>query len=161
MQKEPGLHKLHMVTRNEQETRSVARQLAMKLMPDDVILLQGDLGAGKTTFTQGLAEGLGVLDNATSPTFTLVQEYRGGRLPLYHFDLYRLAGPEEVFNLGFFDYLEQGGVAVVEWPERLGSETPLERLVVNIQTVNEGTRTITLRGTGERYEALIRELEAA
>src|SRR5690242_19053467 len=132
-----------LTTRNESETHDLAARLAALVSPGDVLLLRGDLGAGKTTFTRGLAQGLGIHLPVTSPTFTLIQEYRGGRVPLYHFDLYRLYGPQEVFDLGFFDYLEQGGVVVVEWPERLGDDLVEEWLAVDMAIQDDDSRRIT------------------
>jgi tRNA threonylcarbamoyladenosine biosynthesis protein TsaE len=149
---------VQLTTRSESETRDLAARLAAMLSPGDVLLLRGDLGAGKTTFTQGLAQGLGIHAPVTSPTFTLVQEYRGGRLPLTHFDLYRLDGPDEVFDLGFFDYLEQGGVVVVEWPERLGADLPEEWLAVELAIEEDDARRITLTARGARLEAAARAM---
>lgn len=106
-------------TRGEQETAAVGRDLARTLEPDAVVLLSGDLGAGKTAFVRGLAEGLGIdPQEVSSPTFTLVQEYRGGRLPLFHVDLYRLR-PVEVGDLGLEEITRSGGVTAIEWPDRL------------------------------------------
>jgi tRNA threonylcarbamoyladenosine biosynthesis protein TsaE len=150
---------MDLLTHNAKETRAFAARLATQVQRGDLLLLHGDLGAGKTTFAQGLAEGLGIAAGVTSPTFTLVQEYRGGRLPLYHFDLYRLGGPDEVFDLGFFDYLEQGGVVVVEWPERLGESLPDERLDITLSAAGEAERTITLLARGARHTQLLTALE--
>ena len=105
---------------SEQETEALARELAKTLSPGDVLALEGDLGAGKTAFTRGLAAGLGYPGRVTSPTFTIVNEYEGGRLPLFHFDLYRLTSPEELFDIGWEDYLDRGGVCCVEWSQRGG-----------------------------------------
>lgn len=107
------------VTESEEETAQVGRDLATKLRSGDVVLLHGDLGAGKTAFTKGLAEGLGVSrDEVSSPTFTLIQEYRGGRLPLFHVDLYRLNDPREIEDLGL-DEIAADGVLAIEWAEKL------------------------------------------
>jgi tRNA threonylcarbamoyladenosine biosynthesis protein TsaE len=149
---------VELTTRSESETRDLAARLAAMLSAGDVLLLSGDLGAGKTTFTQGLAQGLEIHAPVTSPTFTLVQEYRGGRLPLYHFDLYRLGGPAEVFELGFFDYLEQAGVVVVEWPERLGDDLPEEWLAVEVAIEEGDSRRILLTARGARLEAVARAM---
>ena len=111
-------------TASEAETGAVARQLAARLEPGSVILLSGDLGAGKTAFVRGLAEGLGVPpEGVSSPTFTLVQEYRGGRLPLWHVDLYRLNDPREIDDLGL-DEVAAGGVLAIEWAEKLPRPLP-------------------------------------
>lgn len=140
------------LTQHPEETAALAHRLAAHLQAGDLILLQGGLGAGKTTFVQGLAQGLGVREPVTSPTFTLIHHYSGGRLPLYHFDLYRLEGEEEVADLGFEEYLEQQGVIVVEWAERLGSLTPSEYLRVNITRSGESARTLEIQPFGARYE---------
>ncbi len=102
------------------ETQALGVALAEILRPGDVIAYTGDLGAGKTTMTQGIAQGLGVAEPVTSPTFTIVQEYLGGRIPLFHMDLYRLSGEDDLFDLGFEEYLYRGGVTVLEWSEIAG-----------------------------------------
>jgi len=131
------------VTRSEAETATVGHALAQTLDPDAVVLLSGDLGAGKTAFVRGLAEGLGV-DPAevSSPTFTLIQEYRGGRLTLYHIDLYRLT-PREVDDLGLDDLSLEGGVLAVEWPDRW-TRVPGDALRVELVATGEDERTITM-----------------
>jgi tRNA threonylcarbamoyladenosine biosynthesis protein TsaE len=110
-----------LTTSSVEETLRIGEVLGKLLEPGDVILLQGDLGTGKTAFTQGIGRGLDVLGTINSPTFTILKEY-SGRLPLYHFDLYRLEEPEEFTTLGFEDYFDQNGVCVVEWAERAESE---------------------------------------
>jgi len=109
---------MEFLTHSVAETRSLAKQLADKLKPGNIVALGGDLGMGKTAFTAGLAAGLGVTDRVTSPTFTIVNEYEGGRLPLFHFDLYRLEHADELFDIGWEDYLFRNGVCAVEWSER-------------------------------------------
>jgi tRNA threonylcarbamoyladenosine biosynthesis protein TsaE len=143
------------LTQNPEETAELARRLAAHLQAGDLILLEGDLGAGKTTFVQGLAQGLGVQAPVTSPTFTLIHHYYGGRLPLYHFDLYRLEGEEEIIGLGFEEYLEQKGVIVMEWAERLGSLAPSECLRVKIARSGENARTFEIQPFGEHYETAL------
>ena len=113
------------ISNSAQETEALGERLAARLRPGDVIAYTGDLGAGKTAFTRGLARGLGVADRVTSPTFTIVNEYEGGRLPLFHFDLYRMDSPEELFDIGWEDYLARGGVCAVEWSEH--ARVPLRR----------------------------------
>ncbi len=117
------------------ETREIGRELAAKLQAGDVITLSGDLGAGKTVFTKGLAEGLGVQELVTSPTFTILQEYYDGRLPLYHFDAYRIEDPEEMTEIGFQDFLESGGVCVIEWAERIEELLPARRIDITIERI--------------------------
>src|SRR5438552_3548032 len=137
-------------TKSANETRRFAACLARRLRAGDVVLLHGDLGAGKTTFVQGLAAGLGVRTPVTSPTFTLIHEYAAGGVDLFHFDPYRLAGTGDIADLGFEDYLARGGIIVVEWGERLGEFTPPERLDVHIEVGEAETRSITLTPVGAR-----------
>lgn len=125
-------------THSESETETVGEALAATLSPGTVIAFTGDLGAGKTAFTRGLARGLGVGERVTSPTFTIVNEYEGGRLPLFHFDMYRLESSEELFDIGWEDYLRRGGVCAVEWSEKV-ADALVGALRVDIR-----------RGEGER-----------
>jgi tRNA threonylcarbamoyladenosine biosynthesis protein TsaE len=133
-------------THSELETAALGRELAAALSAGDVVLLVGDLGAGKTAFVRGLAEGLGVhRDEVSSPTFTLVQEYRGGRLPLFHVDLYRLNNSREIDDLGL-DEIADDGVLAVEWAEKLTGDARLKpsRYIVRIQHGAEDVRTIEI-----------------
>jgi tRNA threonylcarbamoyladenosine biosynthesis protein TsaE len=133
------------VTRSEAETRAVARTLAARLDAGAVVLLTGDLGAGKTAFVRGLAEGLGARpDDVSSPTFTLVQEYRGGRLVLYHADLYRLSAAA-ADELGLEEVGLRDGVLAVEWPDRL-LHTPPDAVRVCLTWVNDTTRDVAIDG---------------
>lgn len=130
-------------TTSEAETRATARTLATTLRPGAVLLLLGDLGAGKTAFVRGLAEGLGIAEDAvSSPTFTLVQEYRGGRLPLYHADLYRLPEGVSLDDLGL-DEVAEDGVLAIEWPERLARPVP-GAVAIRIAIDDDTARTITI-----------------
>ena len=104
-------------THSPEETEAVGRKLAVQLQPGDVLAYYGDLGAGKTAFTRGLASGLGVTETVTSPSYTIVNEYLSGRLPLFHFDMYRLGSADELFDIGWEDYLARGGICAVEWSE--------------------------------------------
>jgi tRNA threonylcarbamoyladenosine biosynthesis protein TsaE len=134
------------ITHSEAETAAVGCDLARSLVPGAVVLLSGNLGAGKTAFVRGMAEGLGIDPaDVSSPTFTLVQEYRGGRLPLYHVDLYRLR-PIEVDDLGLDEMTLEGGVTAIEWPDRLprGFE---DALTVRIELGDDSTRTISISGS--------------
>ena len=134
-----------MRTESEEETRNVATALAGRLTPGAVILLHGDLGAGKTAFVRGLAEGLGVSDDpVSSPTFTLVHEYTGGRVPLYHADLYRLPDGASLDDLGLDEVAEEG-VLAIEWPERLARDIP-GSIDVRIDIVSDTGRLITIDG---------------
>ena len=130
-------------THSESETAAVGRDLGVMLETESVVLLFGDLGAGKTAFVRGLAEGLSVSPaDVTSPTFTLIQEYRGGRLPLLHVDLYRLDDPREIDDLGL-DELGSGAVVAIEWAERL-PRPPADAIVVRIEYAGEDVRAISI-----------------
>ena len=141
------------ITRSASETEQLGARLAERLLPGDVIALRGGLGAGKTAFTRGLARGLGIEDPVTSPTYTIVDEYSQGRLPLFHFDMYRLRSAEELFDLGWEDYLDRGGVCAVEWSENVW-EALEDPIVVSIERdpEDDGLRRITI--TGGRHEDL-------
>ncbi len=140
-----GLH----FSRTPEETLNLAEELALSFTGElYVVALEGDLGAGKTLFAKGLARGLGVEDwyYLNSPTFTLINEYRG-RLPLFHFDLYRLGDENELFDLGFSDYLSGSGVLAIEWPEKILPLLPKENLWrVHLELVGEGERRIGIKG---------------
>ena len=135
------------LTHNEIETEALGETLARRLGPGDVVAYRGDLGAGKTAFTRGLARGLGCTGRVTSPTFTVVNEYEG-RLPLFHFDLYRLAGEEELCDVGWEDYLDRGGVCAVEWSEQTPEALPPSTVFVTLSRCpGEDTwRTVRVEG---------------
>ncbi len=118
---------------SEKDTRAFAAELAEKAGPGDVIALVGDLGTGKTTLTKYIAEALGVTDVITSPTFNIVCEYKTGRMPLYHFDVYRLTGPEEVYDLGFDEYFYGDGLCVIEWADLIEETLPEETIFIEMQ----------------------------
>ena len=131
------------ITNSESETAAIGRALAGTFSAGDVVLLEGDLGAGKTAFVRGLAEGLGVApDDVSSPTFTLVQEYRGGRLPLFHVDLYRLNDPREIDDLGL-DEIADDGVLAIEWAEKLPAP-PRDAVRVRIEHADGDRRRISV-----------------
>ena len=135
------------ITNSPEETEALGARLARALEPGAVVAFTGDLGAGKTAFVRGLARGLGVQDRVTSPTFTVVNEYEGGRLPLFHFDLYRLGSADELFDIGWEDYLARGGVCAVEWSERM--EELLEPGTIRVDLrrgEDEDRRVITVEG---------------
>ena len=132
------------VVKSVEETYNVAKQVADKLEGKEIILLNGDLGAGKTTFTKGIAKALGITDVVTSPTFTFMKEYQG-RLNLYHFDMYRVQEADELYELGLNDYLGMdGGVCVIEWNKFEGIKNPI---VINIEVIDETTRKIEIKWT--------------
>ncbi len=135
------------VTDSPEETEDLGVRLGEKVRPGTVVAFTGDLGAGKTAFTRGLARGLGVTDRVTSPTFTIVNEYEGGRLPLFHFDLYRLSAPEELFDIGWEDYLARDGVCAVEWSENAGELPEEETVRVDIRRgEHDGQRVLEVEG---------------
>ena len=133
------------ITHSPAQTEAVGAALAARLSPGAVIAYRGDLGAGKTAFTRGLARGLGVKENVTSPTFTIVNEYLSGRMPLFHFDMYRLGSEDELFDIGWEDYLERGGVCAVEWSENVWGAME-DAIVVTVSRVDEDTRKIVIEG---------------
>ena len=132
------------ISHSPQQTFDLGRQLAASLRRGDVLALAGDLGAGKTQFTKGLAEGLGVESDVTSPTFTLVHEYHGGRLSLFHIDLYRLEDEEEVLGIGIDDYLESDGVTLIEWADKFEALMPPDVRWVRFNILEGDEREITL-----------------
>lgn len=137
------------ISQNEPETRDLAREVAGKLNPGDVILFTGEMGAGKTAFTKGLSEYFGTDEEVSSPTFALVHEYPGN-VPIFHFDLYRIEGFDDLYAIGFFDYLDRGGIIVVEWSENVPElERELENVVkVDIRKLSENGREIVVSGKG-------------
>ena len=140
------------VTNSPAETEALGQRLAETLQPGDVIAYTGDLGAGKTAFTRGLARGLGITERITSPTFTIVNEYLSGRIPLFHFDMYRLSSSDELFDIGWEDYLSRDGVCAVEWSENV--EDALQdaiRVTIEKDADEPDTRHITITG-GPRFE---------
>lgn len=136
------------------ETIELGRQLSACLRPDDVVLLSGDLGAGKTQFSKGVAAGLGVSADVTSPTFNILIEYEGSSLMLYHFDLYRLEDAEELEDIDFYGMLESGGVSLVEWGDKFPDAMPDEYLDVRIAVDGDGVRHLTATGRGDAGQRL-------
>ncbi|WP_407371153.1 tRNA (adenosine(37)-N6)-threonylcarbamoyltransferase complex ATPase subunit type 1 TsaE [Carnobacterium sp.] len=145
---------------NEEETRSIAAELAKFLEPGDVILLEGNLGAGKTTFTKGLAQGLGISKVIKSPTYTIIREYLEGRLPLYHMDVYRLEETGGI-DLGLEEYFEGDGVSIIEWATFIPEDLPQEYLQIKLVPVGEELleRELTFDPVGKRYEELLYSFE--
>lgn len=132
------------VAHSEAETAAFARDVANAVSPGDIIALTGDLGAGKTAFTKAVAAGLGVEDNVNSPTFTIVHEYTNGRIPLYHFDVYRLSNIEEFYDIGAEEYLFGSGVCIIEWADKVSEAIPGNALLIHIDYgMKEGERIYT------------------
>ena len=141
-------------TNSPEQTELLGKKLAELLRPGDVIAYYGDLGAGKTAFTRGLAAGLGIREAVTSPTYTIVNEYLSGRMPLFHFDMYRLSSSEELFDIGWEDYLARGGVCAVEWSENVADAlTDAISITIEKDPAQLDWRKITIEG-GARFEAL-------
>ena len=133
------------LTNSPAETEAVGAALGAVLQPGTVLAYRGDLGAGKTAFTRGLAKGLGCTDLVTSPTYTIVNEYLGGRLPLFHFDMYRLRSSDDLFDIGWDDYLDRNGICAVEWSENV--DDAMEGAVcITIEKLGEDARRITIEG---------------
>lgn len=135
---------MQITTHSADETQALGQRLAKRLLPGDVIAYFGDLGAGKTALTRGIAQGLGVTDLVTSPTYTIVNEYLTGRIPLFHFDMYRLGSSDELFDIGWEDYLARGAVCVVEWSEKVQDAFFGDEIVVRIDKLSDTERRITI-----------------
>ena len=133
-------------TNSAEETERLGQRLGETLRGGEVVAYLGELGAGKTAFTRGLARGLGISMRVTSPTYTIVNEYTGGRLPLFHFDMYRLGSEEELFDIGWEDYLIRGGVCAVEWSENVSGAME-DAITVRIEKTSDEGRKITIEGS--------------
>ncbi len=136
---------MEFITHSPEQTEAVGRALAEQLKPGTILAYRGDLGAGKTAFTRGLAKGLGATEPVTSPTYTIVNEYLSGRMPLFHFDMYRLSCSDDLFDIGWEDYLERGGVCAVEWSENV-DDAMTGAITVTIEKLGEDSRRITVTG---------------
>ena len=136
---------MEFITNAAAQTEALAQALAQRLSPGTVLAFEGDLGAGKTAFTRGLARGLGVRDPVTSPTYTIVNEYLGGRLPLFHFDMYRLTNSDDLWDIGWEDYLDRGGICAVEWSENV-RDALVDPITVRIEKIGDESRRITIIG---------------
>lgn len=153
---------LTITTKNEEETMNFAKKLTEFLKPGMVLILEGDLGAGKTTFTKGIGEGLGIQRLIKSPTYTIIREYMDGEYPLYHIDLYRLE-ESEVEDLGLEEYFEGEGLTVIEWPSVAPEELPKERLELrlNVDPSSPEQREIELTSAGEKYDNVLEQIRKA
>ena len=147
-----------MILRSPEQTRALGRRLGALLQAGDFVALVGELGAGKTLLVRGAAEGAGVTDAASSPTFALVNLYRGGKVALQHLDLYRLAGPAELFALGFEDLLAEPAATLCEWADRAGPALPSDRLEILLEQTGPRERRATLRAHGARARELLEAL---
>jgi tRNA threonylcarbamoyladenosine biosynthesis protein TsaE len=149
-------------TRNVNATQVLGRILGEAALPGTLVLLSGDLGAGKTAFTQGVARGLQIAEPVNSPTFTILKEHRSGRLPLFHFDLYRVATEDELWSLGFDEYFVGQGICVIEWAERVTEvwDNYDEWLWVTIQSVSSMTRCLEWQSKGNRHRDLLETIRS-
>ncbi len=153
---------MRIITENAEETQKLGMALAKLVTPGDTILLNGDLGAGKTTFTQGFARALGINRPLKSPTFTLVREYQTTNFPLYHLDVYRLGEEGGADELGLEEYFGRDGVAIIEWPEFIKAAWPNDFLTITIARTSshsEAERVVTLDATGQQSQAILEKLE--
>ncbi len=150
-----GMEDWNVVTESPEETMTLAEKLGNIAQPGDVLTLEGDLGAGKTSFTKGFAKGLGVKRVVNSPTFTIIKEYKG-RIPLYHMDVYRME--DEMEDLGLEEYFYGDGATVIEWPSMIASQLPEDRLMISLFHEGEMSRNIVFRTTGPRSVELLKEL---
>ena len=139
------------ISNSPQDTEKIAQEFAKELKGGEVIAFTGNLGMGKTCFTRGLAKGLGFKGEVTSPTFALVNEYRGGRLDVFHFDMYRVGDWDDLYSTGYFEYLDEDGVVVIEWSENIASALDNETIYINIEVIGESSRRITV-SRGEAFE---------
>src|SRR3954469_24957134 len=150
------------ISNNERDTERLGAALASVLPPGTVVALIGPLGAGKTRLVQAVATSFGVPPGrVTSPTFVLVNEYTGGRLPVYHFDTYRLKDDDEFLNLGPEEYFDSGGITFIEWADRVAALLPADRLEITIEVTSETTRRFTAKGTSPPTEAIVNRTQAA
>ena len=133
------------ITHNPEETENIGRRFAQRLERGDVIAYRGDLGAGKTAFTRGIASGLEITQQVTSPTYTIVNEYLEGRIPLFHFDMYRLSSSDDLFDIGWEDYLARGGICAVEWSENVADALD-DAVLVTINNLGNNEREIIIEG---------------
>lgn len=151
---------MKIISESKKDTLNLGKIISKNLKAGDIICLYGNLGAGKTVLAKGLAHNLGIKeDKVISPTFVLIRQYQG-KLPIYHFDLYRLKDSQEISDLGYEEYFYGNGLSVIEWPDRLGCLLPKEFLKIELKVISENKREIKLSAFGKRYTDLLRGLNA-
>jgi len=150
---------MRIISQSASDTLKIGRSIARNVRPGDIICLSGQLGAGKTVLTKGIAQGLGIKKDAViSPSFVLIRQHKKASIPLYHFDLYRLQDTGDILGLGYEEYLYDQGVAVIEWSERLKSLMPQEYLHIKLCVKTDAKRALTFAAHGARYQALLKEI---
>ena len=150
---------MHVLTDSPQKTRALGRLIARHAAPGDIVCLRGDLGSGKTVLTKGICSGLGInAQSVTSPTFVLLNRYEG-RIPVFHFDLYRLDDPLDLAAIGYEEYLFGDGISIIEWADKLGCLEPAEYLQVALRAQGKEKRSITVRAKGTRYALLLEKID--
>jgi tRNA threonylcarbamoyladenosine biosynthesis protein TsaE len=154
-------HALDLISHSVAQTQRLGARLGELARPGDLFCLEGDLGSGKTCFAQGIGRGLAIVEDITSPTFILANEHRGGRLTLYHLDVYRMNSAREVWGIGLDDYLSGEGVCVIEWAEKIRAVLPEECLWLAFRHLGEGKRGLLIKACGTRYEELLREFKTS
>ena len=143
--------KKEFISKSSKDTAALGERLGKCISSKTVIAFKGGLGAGKTCFTSGLAKGLGFTGDITSPTFAILNEYLGGRLPIYHFDVYRIGDEDELYSVGFYEYLDEEAVLVIEWSENIASALPDDSVFVEISGMGDGDRQISISCTKEDF----------
>ncbi len=149
--------KLECISHSETQTQRLGLRLGTLVAPGSVVLLEGTMGAGKTVFAQGVALGLEVEEQVTSPSYTLIKEYRSGKIPLYHVDLYRISSSDSLWNLGLEEYLEGDGVCVIEWARKVRDFLPETWLMISIEIMTDTKRVLHFESEGERFQKILHE----
>lgn len=152
---------LDLISHSAAQTQRWGARIGELAQPGDLICLEGELGSGKTCFVQGVGRGLAITKDINSPTFILANEHRGGRLTLYHLDVYRIRSAREVLGIGLEDYLDSDGVCVIEWAEKIREVLPSERLWITFRHLGESKRGVMMHAQGARYEALLRAFKTS
>lgn len=149
--------KLDCISHSEAQTQRLGLRLGTLVMPGSVVLLEGTMGAGKTVFAQGVALGLEVKEQVTSPSYTLIKEYHSGRLPLFHIDLYRIGSNDSLWSLGLEEYIDGDGICVIEWARKVRDFLPETWLLINIEIMTDTKRTLHFESEGDRFQKILHE----
>ncbi len=149
--------KLDCISHSEAQTQRLGLRLGTLVMPGSVVLLEGTMGAGKTVFAQGVALGLEVKEQVTSPSYTLIKEYQSGRLPLFHIDLYRIGSNDSLWSLGLEEYIDGDGICVIEWARKVRDFLPETWLLINIEIMTDTKRTLHFESEGDRFQKILHE----